>query len=193
MRRFFILFIIALLPSIGFANWQISGKVTGADGKPPALAQVHLINFQGNFARPFQSVTVGKDGLFQLEVAESGFYRLFVTAANHDHVSIPITNSEARNIELRVQLAPLPYKDQFDAVQIIGDWNNFNFKTAENMDKQSDGTFSYERQVTADTVCYQLVGITRSTRSVNGTQSDYYIYDGGGDYRSVLKCPIVRF
>jgi len=167
---------------------QISGKVTSSDGKPLVLAHVFLTNLQGNYRQPLQTVAVGEDGQFAIQVPEPGMYRLFITAVNHDHPSIPlILDAEMPEVEVDVQLAPLDYKHQFDAVQIIGDWNNFNWNDADSMKKQEDGTFIYERQVQADTTSYQLIGITRDSRSVNGTQADYYTYDGGGDYISVLK------
>jgi len=188
MRKLFILFVLILLPSLVLANWQISGKVTGADGKPPVLAHVHLINFQGNFQQPFQTVKAGKDGQFELQFSDPGLYRLFITAVSHNYSSNPlIIDSKTGSINIEVKLASLEYKDQFDAVQIIGDWNNFGFNNAENMQKQADGTFTYEREVTADTITYQLIGLTPENRSVNGPQADYFVYDGGGDYRSVLK------
>ncbi|UCE06481.1 MAG: hypothetical protein JSW07_00110 [bacterium] len=188
MRKIFSLFAFVLLPSIVWAGWQISGKVTGADGKPPILAHVHLINFQGNYREPFQTTRVSKDGQFKLAVSDQGLYRLFVTAVNHNYCSIPlIVDNETADVNVDVQLAPLEYLDHFDKVQIMGDWNKFGFNNADNMQKQADGTFTYETEVKADTICYQLIGLTKAKRSVNGTQADYYVYDGGGDYRSVLK------
>lgn len=188
MKRMFILLALVLLPSLVFAGWQITGKVTGADGKPPVLAHVHLINFQGNFQQPFQTVMVGNDGQFNLQLASPGLYRLFFTAVGHNFSSLPlIVDSETGNINVDIQLASLEYNDQFDEVKIVGDWNNFSFNNAEDMQQQTDGTFAYERQVVADTISYQLIGLTQEIRSVDGTQADYYVYDGGGDYRAVLK------
>lgn len=188
MRKIFILAVLVLLPPLALANWQISGKISGADGKSPVSAHVHLINFQGDYSQPFQTVSLEKNGQFKLQFSNPGLYRLFITAANHNYCSIPlIVDSDLKDINITVQLAPLDYRDQFDEVQIIGDWNNFGFNNAEAMLKQADGTYVYERDVEADTICYQLMGLVETGRSVNGTQSDYYIYDGGGDYRSVLK------
>jgi len=97
-----------------------------------------------------------------------------------------ILDEKSPDVEITVKMALLNYKDKFDAVKIIGSWNKFNFQSAAGMEKQPDGTFIYEPQVSADTVSYQLL-ITKDGRSVNGTQSDYFVYDGGGDYRSVLR------
>jgi len=188
MRKLSVLIIILLLPSLLLAGVKISGRIIGADGKPPILGHVHLTNFQGNVRQPLQTETIDKDGQFEIQISDPGLYRVLITAVNHGNLLIPlILDAEAKEIKIEAQLASLDYKDEFDAVQIIGDWNKFGFNTADEMEKQADGTFTYEREVTADTLCYQLLGITNDGRSVNGTQADFYIYDGGGDYQSVVK------
>lgn len=187
-KKLAVLLITMLLSPQVFAGTRITGKVTGVDGKPPLLGHVHLINFQGDYRQPLQTVAVDTHGRFALQLADSGLYRLFITAVNHEHVSIPlIPDVETPEIKVGVQLAPLNYKEQFDRVQIIGDWNGFKWDGADSMQKQGDDTFTCERQAQADTISYQLLGITRDARSVNGTQADYYRYDGGGDYISVLR------
>ncbi len=114
--------------------------------------------------------------------------RPFITAVSHENCSIPlILDAMTTNIAVNIQLALLKYIDQFNEVQIIGDCNGFNLTNPEPMERQADGTFVYSRNVASDTVSYQLMGLTKEIRSVNGTQGDYYVYDGGGDYRSVLK------
>lgn len=38
-----------------------------------------------------------------------------------------------------------------------------------------------EVKAVSDTMGYQLLGIVDTGHSVNGTQADYYVYNGGGD------------
>ncbi|MCD4664668.1 MAG: redoxin domain-containing protein [Bacteroidales bacterium] len=188
MKKLSVLIFVLLLPSLSLAGVKISGKITGADGKSLILGHVHLTNFQGNVRQPLQTETIARDGQFEVQVSEPGLYRILITAVNHGNLLIPlILDEKSSEIKIEAQLASLDYKDEFDAVQIIGDWNKFSFNTADNMEKQADGIFTYEREVTADTLSYQLLGITNDGRSVNGTQADFYIYDGGGDYQSVVK------
>jgi len=141
---------------------RIAGKVTNARGKPPVMAHVHLTSFHGNYRHTFRTVAVGKDGLYSMEVYWPGLYRFFVTAVNNGHTSIPIIiDDETQEIGLDVKLAPLVYNDEFDVVRIVGDWNHpYDFTDADTMQKQADGTFVYERQVEADTIFYQLIGVT---------------------------------
>src|SRR5437867_2761658 len=55
------------------------------------------------------------------------------------------------------------------------------------MIKQPDGRYTLDVETSDDTVAYQLLGVTKEKRSINGTSSDRFFYDGGGDYRSVLR------
>ncbi len=55
------------------------------------------------------------------------------------------------------------------------------------MTKQQDGTYISEFEIKADSFQYQLLSVEATGRSINGTQSDGYKYDGGGDYLSIVK------
>jgi thiol-disulfide isomerase/thioredoxin len=54
------------------------------------------------------------------------------------------------------------------------------------MERRPDGTFVAEFDTAAGRFSYQLLGVAAGGGSVNGTQSEDYVYDGGGDYRSVV-------
>ncbi len=180
---------VFIFPSLMFAGIKISGKVVGADNHPLKLAHVHLaeISSQAIPVSPLRSVTVDKNGNFSLSDIKPGLYRLFFTGVDHMSFSVPhILDKKSPDVEITVRMALLNYMDKFDAIKIIGSWNGFNFRAAADMEKQPNGTFTYQPEVSADTVSYQLL-ITKDGRSVNGTQSDYFVYDGGGDYRSVLR------
>ncbi|NOZ60606.1 MAG: redoxin domain-containing protein [Calditrichaeota bacterium] len=183
-----LLIVFLLFPLLLFSQVKINGKVIGADGKPPVLAHVHLKNIDLNVGDVLKTEKVNPDGSFEITADEVGAYYLLFTAANHDYAMVPlIVEGKMEPVRLTIKLATLPYKEKFDEVKITGDWNDFSFKNPETMTPQSDGTFIYERDVEADTLAYQLLGLTKSPRSVNGTQSDRYVYDGGGDYRSIVK------
>ncbi len=188
MKR--LLLTIALLGAWGCSRPQveITGTILGADGQPPALAHVHVTPLGGDIRNPEKTVQAGEDGSFAVRLDQSGANYLQITAVGYSIAVLPVVLEEQESpIEVSVTLAPLSYKDTFDEVSIIGDWNNYSRNTAESMTRQPDGTFLYERKTTTDTLVYQLLNITTSGRSVNGTMSDAFEYDGGGDYRSVAK------
>ncbi len=166
---------------------SVRGNVTGADGKVPPLAHVHLLALGDDLAATVESVRVGEDGSFMLELPGDGYYDLLVTAVNHRMLRIPLVSDKSFALTgVRITPAPYEYNDPLGDVQVIGDWGNFSRHAAEPMTLQDDGTFTYEREVSADTLAYQLLDAEQSGRSINGTDSDYYIYDGGGDYLSVV-------
>ncbi len=188
MKMSRLLVVLLLLPVLLFSQVKITGKIIGADGKPPVLAHVHLKNIDLNVRDVLKTEKVNPDGSFEISADETGAYYLLFTAVNHDYLTVPlIVEGQMEPVILTVKLAALPYKEKFDEVKITGDWNDFSFKNPETMTRQSDGTFIYERDFEADTLAYQLLGVTKNTRSVNGTQSDSYVYDGGGDYRSIVN------
>ena len=167
---------------------RIRGTVVGADGSVPPLAHVHLLKLGNNISATIMSVKVGDDGSFVLDLPDDGYYDMLVTAVNHRSVRIPLVSDDVIDLsDVRVKPAPYQYIDPMEEVRIIGDWNRFSRREAEPMTLQDDGTFVYERQVEGDTLTYQLLGVETSGRSINGTDSDYYIYDGGGDYLSIVS------
>lgn len=170
-------------------GYVISGKVVGANGQTPDVADVHLSTLDGSYTKPLISTRV-EDGDYSLTVEEPGMYRLWATATDHKIASAPvIIESGDSPIEVDFKLAMHDYKDTFDDIKVIGSWNGYSRASAGVMQPQDDGTFVFETEVTSDTVAYQLIGLVEGSRSMNGTQSDFFEYDGGGDYRSALVNP----
>lgn len=165
---------------------KVAGTVLGADGNVPALAHVHLSEIGDSYHRALTSEAVREDGSFLLQIAEPGAYKLWITATNHQALGLPLVVEGGENIELQVTQAAHDFKRHPEEVKIIGSWNDYKWNAAEPMEKQADGTFVYERVVEGEQVGYQLLGIVEGGRSVNGTQSDAFEYDGAGDYRSIL-------
>ncbi|MEK6565132.1 MAG: thioredoxin-like domain-containing protein, partial [Bacteroidota bacterium] len=69
---------------------------------------------------------------------------------------------------------------------IIGDFNNFDFGSAKPMTKLENGTYQAEFETKAEKFKYQIWQAEATQRSVNGTQSEAFEYDNGGDYQSVV-------
>lgn len=161
-----------------------TGTLLGQDGKAISEAQVHLSSFDQS--KPFASVEVGKNGSFTLTTAKTGLLRLWLTGVNHQPRKITLFVDKPTVVGLDVRLKTYDYRDDFDEVKIIGDFNDFSFKSAKAMDRRPDGTFVAEFETSAPRFAYQLIGVTRNGASINGTQSEAYVYDGGGDYRSIV-------
>lgn len=201
MRRLFLMVIIASL-FMGFGCTKreplagndrvvrITGRILAANGEAPARAHVHaaLLNHirLSSAAKPTVSVEVAPNGNFSLEVPLNKAVALQFTAADHEMLQVPVYFEREDEVEVEVRLRPNPYVETFETVRIVGLWNDFDFQAADTMVRQKDGTFLWEQEADTSFVSYQLLDITSNYHSVNGTMSERLIYDGGGDYRSVV-------
>ncbi len=166
----------------------LSGTIIGADGKAPALAHVHLLHLGSQPYNPLKTVTAQKNGHFSMPMPQGNYWQIYVTAADHQALLLPLlTDDPNESVALNIRLAHNPYTKDFSQVHITGDWNRFDFSSADSFTKQADGTYLFEVESPADTVAYQLLGLVTDGRSVNGTDYDHLVYDGGGDYKSVVK------
>lgn len=165
----------------------IRGTVLQCDGKPVKIGNVIVTELNGDYEHPIANFSVSTDGKYEFPL-RSGYYKVWFAAPNHQIFGVPLILDSLRDagvpVSLTVQLAPYDYKTTFDSVFIIGDWNKFNFETASPMLKQPNGTFIYS--LNAERAAYQLLGITKRKKSVNGTLSEDFIYDNAGDYYSIV-------
>lgn len=186
------LFCFLFLFCISIASSQnqtiIKGKLLGYDGLPMLKAHAHLIDPENEMMHTsLISVEADNNGYFELKTDRIGLLFIAFTGVNHQLFQTKLLVEEPQTIGLTVKLSTYDYLDNFDLISIIGDFNNFDFQTAKKIEKQSDGTYTAEFKTEKEKFSYQLLNITKDQRSLNGTQSDEYEYDGGGDYRSVIK------
>ena len=163
----------------------IYGTLLGADGAPMKLAHVHL--WRGLSSRTASRSVVGPDGHYAIATPDTGPLGLQFTGVDHSATTVRLVVDRPQTIALDVRLARYEYADSLGSVTAIGDWNHFAFGSAEPLVKQPDGRYSLVVEATADTLAYELMGVTKGEgHSINGTQAGRYEYDNGGDYRSVI-------
>lgn len=184
---------LLFVPALLAAQTTVTGTVTTGAGGKAVPAHVHLYPFKGEIGmEPISTTEVGKDGKYSVTISGPGLYRLIVTAVNHDYLSVPVAVEEGKH-SVRLDMVPplLNYKTAPEEVAIIGSWNDFDFQSAEPMKREKDGTFTYTLKTDEKELHYQLLGIAEGAeagmRSVNAPGSEGYVYDGGGDYRSIIK------
>ena len=187
MRYVFLLYIILVYSGILVAEWKITGVVHGADGNPPKVGHVHVSSLGNDEHAAFSSSIVNPDGSYHLKFSQPGWFTLWFTAPFHQSTAVIVQLTDSSpTLHLNITLPTYTSITSYKEVKIIGDWQKFSFSGGEKMKREANGTFSYTRKATADTLSYQLLNIS-PPRSTNGTQQDYFVYDGGGDYRSVLR------
>ena len=168
---------------IAHGQTTITGTLVGSDGKPMPKSHVHLLRL--GQTKPVASTEVAKDGTYKISAKETGPFLVQYTGVHHSQENVLVAAQKRVEEKIAVKLASYKYPAKFTSVKIIGDFNSFSFQTAQEMTKQPDGTFTAEFETKADKFRYQLGGIAGG-RSYNGTQSEDFEYDGGGDYRSVV-------
>lgn len=172
----------------GAAPSVITGSVLGADGKPMRAAHVHLIA-RGEEA-PSASVAVSADGSYRISTDAVGIVMLQFTGVDHEMGTCRLMIATPHEITVNARLGTRAFGTAFDDVQAIGDFNGFSFRTGVPMKKNRDGTYTATVKASGPKMVYQLLFFANEASgsfSCNGTQSEAYEYDGGGDYRSIIS------
>ena len=165
----------------------ITGTLLGADGAPLKLAHVHLMDVLG--MRTIARAQVEPDGRFALATVRTGVFQLEFTGVDHYSATVPLVTLEHTSLVVNARLKHYTYTDSLEKVTALGDWNHNSFEQTTPLVRQSDGRYTATVTVdsAADSVAYELMGLEVSgSRSINGTMADRYVYDEGGDYKSVV-------
>ncbi len=163
----------------------VSGKLLGHDGKPMPMANVEAYRMS-DASKTLATAEVSADGSFRISTSERGLIRIQCSGVNHLPGNVPVLIEKPANIGLTVRLATYPIPETIESAFIIGDFNSFSMASPTPMTKQADGTFVAEFDSDKDQFKYQIFNVFTPPRSINGTQSDKYVYDGGGDYQSIV-------
>jgi thiol-disulfide isomerase/thioredoxin len=187
MKTLVVSALLFLACSFAYASVEVTGVVVGADKKPCIVSHVH---FGKPFADPAERTTneCTKDGKFSITLPGTGNYMFYASGVNHEEIAIPLfIREDGKPIKITIQLKANLINEIVSEPTIIGDWNKFSFSTKAPMSVSEDRTkFTYEFTADADKVAYQLLDVVGG-HSMNGSMADSYVYDGGGDYRSVVK------
>ena len=162
----------------------ITGKLLGYDKKPMPLAHAHILKAPN--PQPIQQVQTAPDGSFEIRTKETGVVLIEFTGVNHTALDLPLIIEKPVKLALTVCLSTYAYADEMKEVKLMSDLTNFSFNEAQTMTKQSDGTYIIDVQTSNPKLAYQVFGAEKNSRSINGTQSDSYEFDGAGDYKSIV-------
>jgi len=164
----------------------ITGKILGYDGKPLELS--HLIaKIYGNKMKELL-IPTDKNGNFRIEYRKSDLkLSLMFTGVYHNSKSFEFyTMGLPKELELNVKLSPYVFFPEKEGLYVIGNFNNFSFTNNKiPMEIDDEGKYFAFLPNKSDTLFYQILGAIPH-RSINGTMSHGYVYDGGGDYRSFI-------
>lgn len=164
---------------------RIHGRLLGHDGQPIPLAEIH-VNVSGH---PSTDITVGPDGSFALELPESGWTRLRMTGVDHEEHTLAFLADGGQH-ELTVRLGTYERPGEHETLAGFGRFDGKGSRVNLSFTRREDGTWAATLALDSNTKAkefhYQISNATREGRTINGTRADRYVYDGGGDYYSVL-------
>jgi len=166
----------------------IKGTLLGHDNKPMVNADISLIVWK-NKEHKESKITADDNGNFKFSTELEGDVKMTFSGVNHiaEDIRFNIDN-ETDNLDISVSLQALKVNNEPESVKIIGSFNNYDFASAMPMEDKGNGIYSITIPKETDTLYYQIIGHLNQTqqRSTNGTMQDFYVYDGGGDYRSAI-------
>ncbi|MBS1911017.1 MAG: redoxin family protein [Bacteroidetes bacterium] len=183
------LLLLVACSTLHAAGTVFSGKLLGYDNRPMARAEVHLAT--GEQQSPFTSARADSDGTYLVETDRTGLIYVQFSGVDHASYTMPIMVTQPHEINIDVVLGTHIFGTDFAAVTIIGDFNDFAFRSGRPLGKQKDGTYSITMPASGESFSYQLVFPGDGTAaggsfSANGTTSERFASDQQGDYRSVV-------
>lgn len=169
---------------------RIFGRVVDHAGQPLRMADVELL-VAGAEPDPAWHAKVGGEGAFELEGPAEGFAWLRVTGVDHADFRVALLlDGEAH--ELSVALGTYPRPPSFAG--LLGLAHFGDEQARETFEYEPDGQGGYRATLGRDAsnaearvVYHQLANATEVGHTINGTQADRFVYDGGGDYWSVVE------
>jgi thiol-disulfide isomerase/thioredoxin len=177
----FLMLSVCFIYSSDAVETVIHGKLTGRNSSPMELAHVHLFV---NSDEPTESFKVSEKGEYEIKFNHDGSYKLLFTGVGHKSFEKEFIQLSNEDFDLDTKLEANIILDSLSKLTIIGNFNDFDFSTGTPM-KESEGKYFADIDSESDTIFYQLLG-PFGNRSINGTMSDGFVYDNGGDYRSFI-------
>lgn len=185
MLSAFVILVLVLFSNIEAQQTKVKGKLLDATGKPSKEALVGIMGEFSNQAKDF--VKCDEKGNYSVTLTKPGVNRILFSIPDHNAETTLIVNSSDKEVKIDVSLDYYKYKDTLNEVSVMGDFNNYDYNSAEQMKKKEDGTFFLEIKTDKPTVKYQLCKIESNNRTINAPETTKFEEDSTGDYRSIVE------
>lgn len=179
------LLLCALLAvSMAVPQTRVTGTLLDRDGKPMSYAEVHVRN--GMIDTTLLTARVAPDGAYSITVPAAGACYIEYSAVDHDSHQVPFVSRGGGDARINVRLDGYDLKDDLSGMQFVQLKPDLSYGETFTPRKQADGTYVADIGTDQPVFRYEVKGLEKSGRTINGTLSESYGYDGGGDYFSVL-------
>ncbi len=167
-----------------FAQSTVAGKLSGADGKPMARADVFLMRTTDTTC--LRTVKAGPTGDYALTVDSTGIWLLRFTGVAHRERLVAVYLDRPQRLTVNVRLGTYSYLQGFPNVSVVGDFNRWYVPASVPMAKKRDGTYRAEVNATGPTISYQLNNVASGARiaGMGAVAYDYRRYEG---YAAVVR------
>jgi hypothetical protein len=165
------------------AGTTVEGRLVGHDGDPISPSHVQFVRLSSD--DEVAVIEVGEDGRYSLTTDATGIVLVRFAALGHQSFDVPLA-LDGGTVEIDARLATYRYNETFDNLTVRGDMNAWRFSRAPQLSRDYDGQYYAAFKARSDSVSYQVMGAV-SGRSVAGTDAVGHVYDGHGDYRSVVR------
>lgn len=184
-KKIILLGLIAILfPLSAIPKVKIIGTILGWNDKPIQIAHCHIRKIGDE--KTIYTQATDENGNFSLNIPWDGYVELYFTGVFHQRDSVLIyIPKDYKEFKVKVRLSPNVWVPG-SKPKIFGNFEGSNFRNGLEMKETNDGKFYIEIKKSKEALKYELGGIVPQ-RNVNGTQSDYFEYDGDGDYFSVIS------
>ena len=177
--------VLALNTTIFVQTSIIKGKLLDVEGNPSKFGLIGITGDNPEYGHDF--VKCDDKGNYTIKLSTPGWNVLLYSIPSHKSLRIPVQNNKEKKLTIDVTLSPYKYKDNFDNLRISGPFNNYKYQTAERMIEKEDGTYIFEVESDSQRIKYQLCGIEKEDRTINGTESIDFETDKSGDYFSIIR------
>lgn len=162
----------------------ITGSLLGYDNKPMQKADL-LISNKTFYNIDTLLINTDTHGKFKINLLKKGYYEVRASGVNHICYKflIYIPNNED-SIDCQINLSSFYLKNP-SQILIFGNFNNYKSRK-DTMKLGPDGKYYFEITKKFDSVKYQLLDLMGDNYTRNGTMSDSYELDPGGDYFSII-------
>jgi thiol-disulfide isomerase/thioredoxin len=171
---------------------SISGRLLAHDGQPLTVARLRV---EPTTAEPFE-VEPDEGGGFALELPP-GWARVYAAGVDHqEHELGLLAAGGSHQLELRLGTYPRPATlEQLHGFGIFelpeeGKGEQRELRVSFEFQAREDGTWRAElvppEGAEGRALHYQLADATTLSRTINGTTADRFVFDGGGDFFSVI-------
>lgn len=140
-------------------------------------------------------IRVDADGTFSFNISNPGLYQFTFSAPMHSWVTATVLIAGQNELQFNAYLLPKRYdngryfknEEYMEWIRVYGNFNNYDFNSGTRFEYNEDGSVTARIQSKADTLTWQVRGLTSGADVLPG--ADFYRMRHDGTYEAVIVNP----